>query len=72
MRIWALTEIGKRAARSVRNPDSPVYKVLHALDRLGSATQDQIASYTGLDGGTVGSSLSRLSHTQPPLVGLVG
>ncbi len=70
MRIWALTELGQRAARSVRNPDSPVYKVLHALDRLHSATIDQLASYTGLDIGTVGANLARLKNAQ--LVGTVG
>ena len=72
MKIWAFTPIGKRAARSIRNPDSAAYKVLHCLDRLGGATSDQIASYTGIDIGTVNSMLGRLSRTEPPLVGLAG
>ncbi len=72
MKLWALTPLGKRAARSTRNPDTPAYRIIHCLDALGNATQDQIVSYTGLSSGQVGIALSKLSHTEPPLVGLAG
>jgi hypothetical protein len=68
MRVWSLTVVGKRLARSTRNPDSPVYRVLHCLDFLGSATSDRIAEFTGLSNTEVGLSLSKMMAFQPPLV----
>jgi hypothetical protein len=71
MKIWRLTNIGKRLARSTRNPDSPLYKVIHCLDRIGSGTSDQIASFTGMSQAEVNMSLMRLAGSNPPIVGIV-
>ena len=71
MRVWSLTQLGKRVARGTRNPDTTAYKVIHCLDRLGTATSDQIASYCGVAMGEVNTALSRMSMMKPPLVGVV-
>lgn len=69
MKVFALTEYGKKLARKVNNPDSPVYRVLHCLDRIHTGTPDQIASYTGLSSYEVSSALGQLARFNPPLVG---
>ena len=60
MKIYALTPLGKKLARSTSNPDTPGWRIVHYLDGVGHATPDQIASYIGLSGGEVASSLSAL------------
>lgn len=68
MQIWKLTALGKRMARSVRNPNTPAYKVLHALDRLGAATSEQIAQMESLSTVDVGMGIAKLKAFNPPLV----
>jgi len=48
MRIYTLTSLGKKLARSVSNPDSPAYRVVHFLDQMGHSTTEQIAEYCGI------------------------
>ena len=69
MKVFALTEYGKRMARKINNPDTPAYRVLHCLDKIHTGTAEQIASYTGLSISQVGSALSDLARYNPPLVG---
>ena len=60
MRIFQITNLGVKLARSIRNPETAMSKMIYYLDVRGSATLDQIVSYTGMDGGTVSSALRRL------------
>mgnify|MGYP005850113863 CR=1 FL=1 len=50
MKIYQLTNLGRRLARTTNNPDTPNWRVLHYLDNLsGAATSDQIVMGTGLE-----------------------
>ena len=60
MKIFQITNLGVRLARSIRSPETPSTKIIYYLDMRGSATLDQIVSYTGMDGGTVSSALRKL------------
>lgn len=71
MKIWGLTQLGKKIARNTRNPDTPQYRIIHTLDRIGTATTDQIASSIGLGEGETGMYLSRLAMGKYPLVGML-
>ncbi len=48
IRIYTLTGLGTRLARSVSNPNSPAYRIVHYLDQSGNKTIEQIADYCGL------------------------
>lgn len=72
MKIYTLTELGYRLARNTSNPDTPAWRVVHYLDSVGHSTTDQIAGYTGLSEGEVGSAISKLKRTNPPIVQEVG
>jgi len=60
MRIYVLTDLGHRLARSTRNPDTPGWRILHYLDSVGHSTPDQIAGYTGVSGDELSLALGRL------------
>ncbi len=60
MKIYTLTQLGRRLARSTSNPDTVNWKIVHYLDGAGHSTPDQMASYTGLEGGEIASSLAML------------
>lgn len=60
MKIYQITNLGIRLARSIKNPDAPTTKILVYLDNRGSATTDQIINYTGMDGGTIGSAIRKM------------
>jgi len=62
MRIYALTQLGKRLARSTNNPDTPAWRVVHYLDSNGHGTPDQVADYTGLSVGEASSTLGALKR----------
>jgi len=62
MRIYTLTPIGHKLARSVSNPDSPAYRVIAHLDQVGHSTTDQIAEYCGMSTKEAGTILGRLRH----------
>ena len=49
MKIYALSPLGKRLARGTSNPDTANWRVLHYLDSVSYATNDQVAIYTGLE-----------------------
>jgi hypothetical protein len=59
-RIYRLTSLGKRLARSTNNPDTPNWKVVRHLDFTGVQTTEQIADGTGLSAGEVAGSLAQL------------
>ena len=60
MRIYMLTELGQRLARSTRNPDTSAWKIVHYLDSVGHSTPDQIASYLGMSTGEAAGLLAGL------------
>lgn len=62
MRIYQITPLGKRLARTTNNPDTPNWRILHYLDHPGYATSDQISLGTGLDENTALGSLSLLKR----------
>lgn len=68
MVVYILTPMGKRATRNIRNPDTPAFRVLYFLDKMGSGTKEQIASYTGLSEGQVAVAIGKLKKFNPPLV----
>lgn len=50
MKIYQLTQLGRKLARTTNNPDTPNWRVIHYLDNLsGAATTDQVTLGTGLD-----------------------
>ena len=61
MNIYALSEWGKRLARSTTSPDTPGWRVVHYLDKVGQSTIDQIAAYTGLTQGQASRICSQLA-----------
>lgn len=60
MKIYVLTQLGKRLARSTNNPDTSNWRVVHYLDGVGHSTPDQIADYTGIAEGEVAGALGHL------------
>lgn len=44
MRIYKLTPLGHRLARSVSSPDNGRWRAIHYLDRVDHATPDQLTS----------------------------
>lgn len=64
MKIYALTQLGKRLARSTNNPDTNNWKIVHYLDGVGHSTPDQVADYTGIPEGEVAGSLGYLRRKQ--------
>lgn len=64
MRVYALTPWGRRLARSTRNPNTAGFRAVHYLDRVGSATQDQLADNTGVNS----TELMRMRNARPPIV----
>ena len=49
MKIYQLSQLGRRLARSTNNPDTPNWRVIHYLDQQSYATTDQVALGSGLD-----------------------
>ena len=66
--IYGLTEAGKRAARNVRNPNTPEWRIIHYLDLARHATKEQVAQYAGLPQGVANKALRNLQRVRPPLV----
>jgi len=60
MKIYTLTQLGRRLARSTSNPDTPGWKIVHYLDSIGYQTPDQIASGTGIGTNQTAAWLSQL------------
>ena len=60
MKIFALTSLGRRLARSTRNPDTSAWRIVHYLSNIGHGTPDQIAEYVGLSNSEVSGTLSAL------------
>ena len=66
--IYGLTDMGRKLARSTRNPDTVEWRVIHYLDRVRRATKEQIAEYCGLSSNQASAVLKKLKRTKPPLV----
>lgn len=62
IRIYTNTRLGKMIARSVKMPNTPAYKIVSHLDKLGHQTVDQISSYTGMTEADTMRTLSALEH----------
>jgi len=60
MKIYQLTQLGHRLARSTSTPNTSNWRVIYALDRLEQATPDQIALQTGIEEGEVMGALGTL------------
>ena len=60
LRIYQLTPIGHRLARSVSNPDSAAYRIVHFLDQQGQSTSEQVAEFCGISEGEASAILSNL------------
>ena len=60
MRIYTITPIGRKIARSVYNSDEIGFKIIAFLDKVGSSTVEQIADYCGAGVGETASILGRL------------
>ena len=72
MRIYQLTPIGRKMARSTNNPDTNAWRIIHHLDRVGEATAERIALATGMSEGEASTTLSRMARVKPQIVRLVG
>lgn len=68
MQIYTLTPMGHKVARSVSNPSSPAYRVVHFLDNHGAATVDQVADYLGMSQSEAGLILGKLKRNRPQIV----
>ena len=62
MRIYSLTPLGKRMARSTMSQDSPGWRVIHYLDKVGQSTSEQVAQYCGLTHIQAGMALRKLQQ----------
>ena len=62
MRIYQLTLLGHRVARSTTSSDTSNWRVIYALDKLGYGTPDQLAIQTGLEEGEVAGALGTLKR----------
>ena len=62
MKIYVLTPLGKRLARSTNNPDTPQWKVVHALDFRGYGTLDQITEDANVSSGEAAVAIRELKR----------
>lgn len=62
MKIYQLSQLGKRLARNTNNPDTANWRVLHYLDSVSYGTPDQIAMYSGLEEGEAMGALGTLKR----------
>ena len=60
MKIYYLTPIGKKMARSVSNPDSSAFRIISFLDKVGHSTTEQIADFCGTGTGEASAILGVL------------
>ncbi len=60
MKIYTLTQLGSRLARSTNNPNTSNWRVVHYLDGMGHGTSDQIADHIGVPNDELAGSLSLL------------
>ena len=60
MKIYQLTQLGHRLARSTTSSDTSNWRVIYALDKLGYGTPDQLALQTGLEESEVMGALGTL------------
>ena len=60
MKIYALTQLGMRAASNTNAPDSVNWRVIFSLRKLGRATMDQLALDTGCSTEEIGGAIVTL------------
>lgn len=68
IKVYTLTPIGHKLARSVNNPDTPAYGIVSFLDKRGVATVDQVADYCGISTAQASALLSRMRREKPQVV----
>ena len=68
MKIYQLTQFGKRLARTTNNPDTPGWRVIHALDAINFGTIDQIALQAGVSEEETAAALGALKRKSTPVV----
>ena len=68
MKIYSLTPLGSKLARSISNPDTPGWRIVHFLDKHDNQTTDSIANYCGLSPSEAAVALRSLSRMRPPIV----
>lgn len=64
MRIYTLTSIGIKMARSTNNPNTNAWRVIHYLDREGQATDERISAFLGIGGGETSAILRTLRRNK--------
>ncbi len=62
IQVYALTPLGRAMARSVKNPPTPPYRIIHHLDKVGHATRDQLESMLGISTAEAAVALVKLRH----------
>jgi hypothetical protein len=62
IKVYQLTQLGKRLARNTNSPDTPGWRVLHYLDSVHYATEDQVAMYSGLEDHEAANALGTLKR----------
>jgi len=60
MKIYMLTPLGKRLARSTHNPDTTAWRIVHHLDSVGHSTPDQVSQFVGVSEGETAGILAGL------------
>ena len=68
MKIYQLTNLGRKMARSVSNPDTLGYRCIHYLDAHGAVTVEQVAGTLGVSVSDANYLLNRLKRNKPPVV----
>ena len=68
MKIYQLTQVGKRLARNTRNPDTVGWRIVHHLDKVGHATPDQMSQAISVSEGEINLALVKLRNMNPPVV----
>ena len=62
MRIWAITQTGRKISGDISQKRTPEMEVLLAVRSLGSASTEDISSYCGIPKGRVGIILRKLAR----------
>lgn len=68
MKIYRLTSAGRSVARSVTNPATSPYRIVHYLDQRDAATVDQVADNLGMSTSEASMYLGRLQRNRPKIV----
>ena len=64
MEIYGLTQRGVQMARSIKQSNTPEWKVINYLDKVPRATKEQIQDYTSMSSGQLATTLTRLKKAR--------